>query len=139
MYLFGAFVSGWVKRRRGEIVAVGIVIMIVIVLLSGGGGQKQLRVGMCWWEGVKIGSFEIGWIENMTQLPHEGKILRIIRVQNTSDPRLHGLSDPLVFRHRQLSQVHQGSLHKCKVCDHSADASSALMTLLVLYTARAYG
>ena len=53
MYLFGAFVSGWVKRRRGEIVAVGIVIMIVIVLLSGGGGQKQLRVDMCWWGGSK--------------------------------------------------------------------------------------
>ena len=42
VYLFGVFVSRWVKRRRGVIVAVGIMIMIVIVivLLSGGGGQK---------------------------------------------------------------------------------------------------
>ena len=53
MYLFGTFVSGWVKRRREEIVTVGIVIMIVIVLLSGGGGQKWLRVDMYWWEGSK--------------------------------------------------------------------------------------
>ena len=41
MYLFGAFISGWRKRRRGKIVEVGI--MIVIQLLSGG-GQKQFRV-----------------------------------------------------------------------------------------------
>ena len=32
MYLFGAFISGWMKRWRGKIVTVGIV--IVIVLLS---------------------------------------------------------------------------------------------------------
>ena len=51
VYLFGVFVSGWVKRRRGVIVAVGIVNMILIVLLNGGGGQKQLRVNMCWWGG----------------------------------------------------------------------------------------
>ena len=43
MYLFGAFVSGWVKRRRGEIVVVGIVIMILIVSLSGGGGKHSLE------------------------------------------------------------------------------------------------
>ena len=49
MYLFGAFVSGWVTRRRGEIVAVGIAIMIVIVILSGGGGQKQFRMDI--WTG----------------------------------------------------------------------------------------
>ena len=48
MYLFGAFISGWVKRWRGEIVAVGIVIMIVIVLLSGGrDGQKLFLDWMC--------------------------------------------------------------------------------------------
>ena len=44
-YLFGALFSGWMKSRRGKIVA--MVIMIVIVLLSSGGGY--LRVGMCCW------------------------------------------------------------------------------------------
>ena len=39
MYLFGVFVSAWVKRCRGRIVTVGIV--IVIVLLSGGGGENS--------------------------------------------------------------------------------------------------
>ena len=38
MYLFGAFISGWMKRRRGKIVAMGI--MIVIVLRSGGGADS---------------------------------------------------------------------------------------------------
>ena len=41
------FFSGWVKRRRGEIVAVGIMIMIVIVLLSGGGGGKNGLERIC--------------------------------------------------------------------------------------------
>ena len=42
MYLLGAFISGWTKRRRGKIVAVGI--MTVIVLLSdwGRGGYVLL-------------------------------------------------------------------------------------------------
>ena len=43
MRVFGAFLSGWVERRRGRIVVVGIVIVIVIVLLNGGGGKNSLE------------------------------------------------------------------------------------------------
>ena len=41
MYLVGAFISGWMKMRRGRIVTVGI--MIAIVLLGDGRGE-YLRV-----------------------------------------------------------------------------------------------
>ena len=41
VYLFGAFVSEWVKRQSKRIVVVGIVIMMV--LLSGGGGENGLE------------------------------------------------------------------------------------------------
>ena len=41
VYLFDAFVGGWVNRQRGRIVAVEI--MIVIVLLSGGGDKNSLE------------------------------------------------------------------------------------------------
>ena len=37
MYLVGAFISGWMNRRRGRIVTVGI--RNAIVLLSGGGEE----------------------------------------------------------------------------------------------------
>ena len=39
------------NRRRGKIVAVGIVIMIVIVMLSGGGGENSLELVTMFWLG----------------------------------------------------------------------------------------
>ena len=47
MYLFGAFISGRVKRQRGKIVIVWIITMIV--LLSGRG--EVFRADVCAAEG----------------------------------------------------------------------------------------
>ena len=53
VYIFGAFVSGLVKRQGKKIVVEGIVIVIVImiviviVLLSGGGGKQSLEWKPC--------------------------------------------------------------------------------------------
>ena len=55
MYLCSAFVSGWVKRRRGKVVAVGIVTVIVIVIYIvewWGLDKNSIKLGdMCWWGG----------------------------------------------------------------------------------------
>ena len=58
MYLLGAFISGWMKRRRGKIVAVEI--MIVIVLLNGGRGDNLEWICAAVGRGGDKNSFE--WI-----------------------------------------------------------------------------
>ena len=55
MYLFGAFISGWVKRRKGKIVVVEIVIVTVIVLLSGWGEAENILEWMCAGDGGEVG------------------------------------------------------------------------------------